>query len=88
MRSEVLTKEQFPPLAMVAVSTKLRVICSHLVTNAYILHGIADCHDDSGRFMSRDDGHGGGKISIVDVQVCAADTAGLDYSYVTSDSGQ
>lgn len=80
--SKIFAVQQFSFAAEMAVSAEFRVIRSNFIANREAFYRITDLDNDSACFVTCDDGHFGIEVAIVDVEVCSADTTGLDYPYV------
>ncbi len=76
---EVLAVEQLAFSAVMAISTKLRIIRSDFVSNLETLHRLADLDNDAAGLVSCYHRHCRIKIAVVDVKVSSTDTARLDY---------
>ena len=78
MSCKVFAIEQVALLAVVAVPAQFGIVRRYLLSQAQAPHLCAERNDDARGFVARDNGHAGAEITIVDVQVCAADAAGFD----------
>lgn len=78
MGFKVFAEQFFAPTAIETFAAELRVVRTHPFPNLEALHVPARRRDDTDRLMARDEGKPGQELALVDVQVCAADTAGFN----------
>jgi hypothetical protein len=78
--SEILTIEQLSLTAIVTVAAQFRVISSDFVSQLESRHIFADFDNYATGFVSSDHRHSRIEISIVDVEISTAHTAGFHYA--------
>jgi hypothetical protein len=76
---EILAVQGLALAAVVAAATNFRVVCRNLVTELEPLDIAAQFYNDATGLVAGNDRHGGCKDAIVDMDVCSADAARLDY---------
>ena len=79
MRCIIFAVERIPLLAVMAVPAHLGVVRRHLLPDMQALYISAELDDDARGFVARCHGHARAEVAVVDVEVGAADAAGLDY---------
>jgi hypothetical protein len=79
MSFKVLAEQQLATTAVEAFTAELGVVCTDSFSNLEAFHVLAHGCDDTDGLMAGDERELGQKLSFVDMQVCAADAAGLDF---------
>ena len=73
--TKVFTKEFFSSTAVEAFAAKLRVVCANSLPNGEALDIFADSSNDTDRLVAWNEREFGNELSLVDVEVCPANSA-------------
>jgi hypothetical protein len=90
MSFKMLTEQQLATTAVEAFAAKLGIVCTNSLSDLEALHILSHGGDDTNGLMTRDKRESGQEFSLVDVEICTADSAGFDFDedIVVSECGE